>query len=205
MKALTVTCDTKLKIPLDELIELQGNFKEMTKARYEKFKKLILKRGIWFASHVWKELTIENGVSLVKWWIIDGHGRKRLLTKMRAEGYAIPDIPCVEISAASLKEAKEAVLAASSNFQRATKDGLYEFISGASISFDELDAFEIPDIDLPDFKDEFGPDASKERVEFDAEIGQAQFLVIVNCADEGAQRELFEKLSGEGWTCKITG
>jgi hypothetical protein len=171
-RKLLVTCDTKLLIPLDELHEIQGELKEMTQDRYDKFRRLVLKRGIWFALHVWKEVTPVHSkseakrvasvtkrqakdASVVKWWIIDGHGRRRMFVKLREDGYAIPDIPCVEIQAASLKEAKEAVLAASSNFQRATSQGLYEFLEGADIDPQALDDYDLPGIDTALFRAEY--------------------------------------------------
>lgn len=155
-KSIRVTCDTKLHIPLDHLNELQGDLKEMTKERYIKFKRLVLKRGIWFALHVWKETSRAKGKTVTKWWIVDGHGRKRMFHELRdVEKFHIPEIPCVEIEAASLKEAKEAVLAASSSFQRATGQGLYEFMEGAGFDSDLIDDYDIPDIDVPSFKTEF--------------------------------------------------
>lgn len=178
MKKIRVSCDTKLRIPLDELTEIQGDLKEMTKERYEKFRRLVEKKGLWFACHVWKEGSHEKKtvplcpepppgtrsknvdilVPAERWWIVDGHGRKRMLTKMRSEGYVIPDIPCVEIEAASIKEAKEAVLAASSNFQRATTEGLHAFMHEAGFTMEDLEDIDIPDIDLPKFEEEFFKD-----------------------------------------------
>lgn len=172
IKSLRVTCDTKLLLPLDQLYELQGDLKEMTKERYEKFRRLVEKKGIWFAMHVWKEVVqvhskseakrvaalkkkTAEGSTVVKWWIVDGHGRRRLFSRLRKEGYSIPPLPCVEIQASSMKEAKEAVLAASSSFQRVTGQGLYEFIEAGGFEPAVLDDYEVADIDTPDFVDEF--------------------------------------------------
>lgn len=161
MKSLRVTCDTQLRIPYTDLHELQGDLKEMTKERYAKFRALVLDKGIWFACHVWRDTSDQQAVvaGTAKMWIIDGHGRKKLFQTMADEGYDIPPIPCVEIQAASIKEAKEAVLAASSNFQRATGQGLYEFMETAGLTMDQVAGFDLPDIDLPKFKREFYDDA----------------------------------------------
>lgn len=159
-KVLQVTCRTQLAIELDNLNEIQGELKEMTIDRYKKFRRLVEKRGIWFALHVWKELIVQNGVSLVKWWIIDGHGRKRMFHKMREEGWSIPPIPCVEIEAADLKTAKEAVLAASSSYQRPTSQGLREFLGEEDPGL--LDDFDLPDIDIPEFLQEFYGDPTED-------------------------------------------
>jgi hypothetical protein len=175
-KTIRVTCDTKLRIPLDELHAIQGNLKTASVANYKKFRKLIEKRGINFSLHVWKELapvlkvtkvdkkkkavTVTQDRPAVKWWIIDGHLRKLLLTKMRNEdGYEIPSVPCVEIEAVSLADAKKQVLAASSNFHKVSKDGLYEFLNENEMGFEELSEFDLPDIDLPKFKAEYFDEA----------------------------------------------
>lgn len=184
-KSLRVTCDTKLRIPLDELNEIQGDLKEMTADRYKKFRKLVLKKGIWFTLHVWKErgrtLATSEGdrkgklikasasKPVVKWWIIDGHGRKKMFHALRDEGYKIPDLPCVEIEAANIKEAKEAVLAASSQFQRTTGQGLYEFVEEAGFKPEVIDDFDLAEINASKWKEEFYGDPDTEGSEDEAD------------------------------------
>lgn len=161
MKTLKVTCDTKLRIPLDELHELQGELKEMSTDRYAKFRKLVLKHGIWFAMHVWggrAKLGDKFGkLSDGKWYIEDGHGRKRMFTEMRdKEKYGIPDLPCVEIFAKDMEEAKQAIMAASSRFQKITGDGLSAFATDAGFTVEELaDDYELADVDMDKWKDEY--------------------------------------------------
>lgn len=174
-KALRVTCDTKLNIPLDELHEIQGDLKVMTEENYRKFSELVEKKGIWFATHVWKEPLETGGKKAFRWCIVDGTGRKRMFSRKSSEGWEIPKIPCVEIQASSLREAKEAILAATSRFHETTNQGLYNFM-GEDFSPLDLEQFQIADIDIPDFKAEFFPapdeaseeDVTKETVTFDA-------------------------------------
>ena len=151
-KSLRVTCDTKLTVALDDLHGIQGAMKEMTEERYQKFRRLIIRDGINFSMHVWRE-PLEK--KKFRWWIIDGHGRHALLVKMRAEGYVVPPIPCVEIEASSFRDAKRRVLAASSSFHRATPQGVYEFLSDIEMPLEEIADYDLPDIDVPEFLAEF--------------------------------------------------
>jgi hypothetical protein len=159
MKQILVTCDPEnrlLRIPLDELNVLQGKLKEMSVENYEKFRKIILEDGINFALHVWKELDGTKKKPCVKWWLIDGTGRKHLLTKLRdMDGYDIPPLPCVEIHAVNYEAAKKQVLSASSSFHRTTHQGLYEFIEDLALPVAELEKYDLPSINLPKFKAEF--------------------------------------------------
>lgn len=183
MRRLEVTCDPEgrlLRIPLDELQVLQGTLKEMSQKDYEDFRELVTTKGIKFSLHVWRELKPVKSQSeakrlacqlgsstiqvddegkyrnVVRWWLIDGTGRKRMFTKMRdEEGWEIPPLPCVEILAASYEEACEAVLAASSTFHKMTGQGLREFVEKAKLPIAKLEKFALPHIDLPKWKAEF--------------------------------------------------
>lgn len=152
-KSIRVTCDTKLKIPLDELHEIQGDLKTMSVEAYTKFRQLVEAKGIWFATHVWKEPTEVNGKKAFRWNIVDGTGRRRMFMKMRDDDYDIPPIPCVEIEAKNLKEAKEAVLAASSMFHKIHGQGLYEFM-GSDFEIGDLIKFDLP-MNMEKFEMEF--------------------------------------------------
>lgn len=226
-KVVRVTCDTKLRIPLDELHGLQGKLKTAPTESYNRFRKLVLKRGVNFSFHVWKEivpvlsvtkvdrakksLTMKGERPAVKWWIIDGHLRKMLLTKLRdEEGYEVPPLPCVEIEATSLKDAKQQVLAASSNFHKTTNEGLYEFMNDAGLVYEDLDAFELADIDLPAFRMEFFDEPApaedgekKETVTFDAYKNAAVKQVVLYYAKEEYET-MIKALDAlmEKWQCE---
>ncbi len=142
-KEIRVTCKTLLNIALDELTEIQGDLKTMSTEDYNKFRRLVEKKGLWFATHVWKEPTNVGGKKAFKWSVIDGTGRRRMLTKMKSDDYDIPLIPCVEIEAKDLKEAKEAVLAASSMFHKIQNEGLQDFM-GSEFTIGDLKEYELP-------------------------------------------------------------
>jgi hypothetical protein len=188
-KQIRVTCDPEqrlLRIPLDELHEIQGELKTMTEESYRKFSDLIEAKGIWFATHVWKEPLEAKGKKAFRWCIVDGTGRKRLFGRKQKEGWLVPPIPCVEVVAKDLKEAKEAVLAATSRFHETTNQGLYEFM-GEDFTPIDLERFELSDVDMPAFKMEFFDDsepepeqeAEKETVTFDAYKNAAVKQVVL--------------------------
>jgi DNA modification methylase len=169
-KQIRVSCDPEnrlRRIPLDELHPIQGELKEASVEDYQKFKALILKEGLDDAFDVWRELTpvqskkkiSQEGSTVIKWWILDGHLRKLMLTKMRdEEGYEIPDIPCKETEAVSIKHAKRKVLSKSAVFHKMRGDGLYKFMYDIDMSMSELKSYSLPHIELPKFEAEFYKD-----------------------------------------------
>jgi hypothetical protein len=198
-KTLRVTCNT-LSVPYGELHGIQGALRTMSKENFSRLRKLIVKDGINFALHVWKQLEqTEDGQKLIRWWIIDGHGRHGVIKYLvEEEGYTCPPLPCVEIEAVSFEDAKRRVLAAASNYNSTTKEGLYEFMSGLGIGIEEMENYNLVDIDLPDFKMEFFDDPAAEadeateeaptRVEFDAYKNAAVKQVTLYFAAEDYQK-----------------
>lgn len=146
MKEVRVTVDAKkvVLVDIDQLCEFQGNLKDLSVERYDKLKKQILKHGFSFMPHVW--------ANEKKLYILDGHQRKRTLTKMREEGYKIPKIPVAPVMAPSFKEAKEIVLSGTSQFGEITDQGLYEFIAESGLDWrDVVRETQFPEIDFVDF------------------------------------------------------
>lgn len=155
MQEIKVSCDTKLRIPLDELNAIQGNLKSMTPENKIKLRKLILRFGINFNLSVWKESFGLSGEQVIKFWLIDGHGRVEELRAMRADGFTIPDIPCVEIEADDLNDAKERVLASSSSFQRINPDGLYDFLQAIEMPVESLRQYDLVTVDVDKFRTQY--------------------------------------------------
>lgn len=153
-KKLRVTCDTKLSIPLDELVEVQGELKSFSEESYAKFAELVKKRGIWFPTFVVKEPTEIGGKRAFRWCVVDGTGRRRMFLRMREEGYEIPPIPAVAIEAGSREEMREAILAASSHFHKITEQGLFDFMLEGNLTIADLDAFDLP-MDMERFEESF--------------------------------------------------
>jgi hypothetical protein len=167
MAQIRITCKTELQIPVDLLHGIQGNLKEMTTENFEKLKKSILTHGFNFPLFVWKELKQTESRILggkpdqkLFFWVIDGHGRLLVIRKLIEEGYACPELPCVEIEAANLNDAKKRVLIVSSQYHTMTDEGLYEFMHQADLDAGFLDDLSFSSIDIGDFKENFfeGPD-----------------------------------------------
>lgn len=188
-KSVRITCDTKLRIPYSELHGIQGVLKSMTKENFSKLRRWILEDGFNFAIHVWKEETTKvKKKPVVKWWIIDGHGRREIVRYLvEEEGYLCDALPCVEIEASSYKQAKRKVLNASSSFNTMTNDGLYSFMTDAELGLDEMEDFVLAEIDMPEFKmAHFGDPAQDaeaqegpEKVSFDAYKNAAVKQVVL--------------------------
>lgn len=167
-KKLVLACDTKLKLPFSKLNGIQGALKAMAEEDFEVIKNSFLKDGIDFSWTVWKD---KKG----KWWVIDGHGRLELVKKLAEEGYEIPSLPCVETYAKSFEEAKLKVLRSSSVYHKTTKQGLYEFMSGAGLKFDDILQFRIPEISIPEFKMEYFSEAGSGEREEDTDTQAEAF------------------------------
>jgi hypothetical protein len=98
-KQIKVTCDTADTLPLDQIIEFQGEFKRRDQYDIENLKKTLKKYGIAFPFFVWENDHI--------CYCLDGHGRKLALMQLREEGYKIPLIPIVYILAKDKAEAAQ--------------------------------------------------------------------------------------------------
>lgn len=166
MSQIHITCDTKLHLPLEDLTPIQGNLKELTVENFEKLKRSIIENGFNFPLLVYLEAKevesrIEGGRRTITMtpWLLDGHGRRLVLNKLREDGYTIPLLPCVAVEATNLNEAKKKVLLISSQFHTMTKDGLYEFLSTSEIDPEFLDSIEFAQgINVEEFRDEFFQD-----------------------------------------------
>ena len=157
MQTISIACDVKDFLPLDELNPFQGKLKDLTKENYAKLKNEILQTGFAFPILVWRS---PEGVA----FIIGGHQRVRCLLELRnSEGFVIPPLPVVYIRADSFNQAKRRVLQDASQYGNINDDGLLEFAIEANLSLGDLDAFQLPEIDLKDLIESNGPETPKEK------------------------------------------
>jgi len=148
MKKVEITCAGAGIVYLDDLVDFQGNLKDLSKENYEKLKKEILDLGFSEPISVWAK----DG----KMYCLNGHQRRRTLMQMRVEGYEIPPIPVNFIEAKDKKEAKKKVLALTSQYGEMTGQGLYEFSIDAGLNAGEIEeAFRFPEVDFDSWKIEF--------------------------------------------------
>jgi site-specific DNA-methyltransferase (adenine-specific) len=150
---------------LHELNAFQGNLKDLSEENYERFKNELFELGFSSPFHFW--VNPEDN----KKYILDGHQRHRVLTKLKEEGVSIPaKLPAIQVFADSFKQAKKKVLALTSAFGKMSDQGLYEFMSDAELSIDEIKtSFNFADIDMVKFEDEFFKDINVEILDSEKE------------------------------------
>lgn len=119
-KGMEVKCKTKDTLPLDELVEFQGNLKARSNEDYAKIEKSIKKHGFSFPFFVWHH----DGTNHV----LDGHGRLGALHRLIAAGEQIPELPVVYVDCRDEAEAKEILLKLNSSYGHMTADSVKEFL-----------------------------------------------------------------------------
>ena len=150
IQTIGIKCETKDTLELAELTELQGGLKERTDVDYDKIKLSIIKFGFSFPLFVWKSGKTN--------YLLDGHGRFATLCKMQKDGYIIPPLPVVFISAKNKAEAKQKLLRLNSQYGKMTKESVLEFAEDIDLNFDEI---ALPDTVI-DFTDQSGEIAETE-------------------------------------------
>lgn len=149
-KKIKVTVDTGKTLPMNYLEVLQGNLKDLSDENYKKLRASIIKHGFSFPIFVW-----ENPED-AKIYILDGTQRCKTLSRMKEDGYSVPQLPVVFIEATNLNHAKEKLAAAASQYGKFTEEGVASFF--ADMDFD-IGAIEIPFLDFSKVieMDEFPP------------------------------------------------
>lgn len=114
-----------------KLEPFQGELKDLTEENYKKLLTSIKDEGFFVPVFVWQH----EG----KNYLLDGHGRKRVLDKEQIEfentGY---EIPCYFIPGDSFKQAKKRLLKITSQYQTITYEGFQAFIDEAEIPEAEI-------------------------------------------------------------------
>lgn len=155
-KTLKIACIGHSQAALDAFTEFQGELKTLSAADYEALRHQMAEGGFSFPLNVWKD-----GDGL---FILDGHQRLRTLKKMQEEGWQIPELPYSLVEADSVQEAKRKLLAAASQYGKATEAGLAAFLKEVQITPIELAAnFPLPGINMPKFVEVNFPKASSDE------------------------------------------
>lgn len=154
-KVVEIKCRGADHLPLESLKDFQGDLKTLSEENYRKLKEEILRHGFSEPVSVWKT---EDS-----FYILNGHQRVKTLSMMKADGYLVPDLPVSYVEAKSKKEAKEKVLALTSQFGEITEEGLSNFSLDAEIDFDFLKSLRFPEVNLEKFEE--GPLLSEQKEE----------------------------------------
>jgi hypothetical protein len=156
-KQIDITCDVEDTLPLDSIVEFQGEFKKRDQYDIENIIRSLIKYGISFPFFIWQDAGIN--------YCLDGHGRKIALAQMRNQGYKIPDIPIVFICAKDKVEAVQKLLRLNSRYGIMTEDSVVQFIEKMPIDLSEI---AIPDMEIiqfleisKNFEQVFEPEAPK--------------------------------------------
>ena len=193
IKTISVKCETKDYLDWHNITEFQGGLKIRDEADIEKAKTSILKYGWSFPFFVW--------VSGKTNYCLDGHARIKVLKALEEEGYLIPELPVVYIQAKNKTEAKQKLLRLNSklnsNFGHFTKESVLEFAEDIDLNFDEI---ALPDTTIDFSGEEAG---SEEKEKPDIEFNES-YSVVVQCINEEECEEVFNKLTSEGYKCKVS-
>ena len=114
-----------LTLPIDRLIEFQGNLKRLTQRNREKLMASILKKGFIAPIFVWDDAG--------EYRLLDGHQRLKTLLWMREHGWDIPMLPVDVIEADDEQDAKKKLLAITSQYGEFTTDGYAEFVNDIEV------------------------------------------------------------------------
>jgi len=158
--SIRITSHAADLLPIDSLLEFQGNLKTITHENLDRLKRSILKHGFSAPIFVWKG--VDNH-------ILDGHQRLKALTALRQEGYEIPLLPIVYVDADSEAHAKEKLLYITSQYGSFDREGFTDFTEGLDLSFEDIrltdGAFytgEVNEIDVDSFFNEPTEETEKE-------------------------------------------
>ena len=189
IKTISIKCDCKDFLKLEDMTVMQGNLKERNDTDYEKIKKSILTYSFSFPFFIWKSGKTN--------YLIDGTGRHSCLLRMQEEGYIIPDLPVVYISCKDKKDAKQKLLRLNSQYGKMTKESVLEFAEDIDLNFDEI---ALPDTTI-DFSGEEAENEEKEKP--DIEFNES-YSVVVQCINEEECEEVFNNLTSQGYKCKVS-
>lgn len=110
-----------ITLPIDRLIEFQGNLKRLSQKNREKLMSSILEKGFIAPIFVWDDAG--------EYRLLDGHQRLKTLLWMREKGWDIPMLPVDIIDAEDEQDAKKKLLAITSQYGEFTTDGYAEFVN----------------------------------------------------------------------------
>lgn len=204
-KTIQIKCEGKTSLPLDVILEFQGNLKKMSASSLMKLKNNILKNGFIAPMFVWDD----KG----DYRLLDGHGRLKALIDLRQnDDYDIPLIPCDIIKAENEEEARTMLLSITSQYGEFDKETLQEWIDQIDdetseflrLVDKEIDIVRQPDVVEDDGGDIDGADALQEK--WKVEKGQIWKLGKhrIGCGDSADKDFVLKVLDGTKPSCIFT-
>ena len=174
MRTVQIRCKAAVNLDLANLTPLQGDLKELSESNFNKLKQSLMRHGVTFPFLIWPS----DGTN----YILDGTQRDRVLTRMAAEGFEIPALPCALIEAKDRKEAAEKILLISSQYGKMTNNSLEQFLAQNDLDLMELnDELELPSIDLEFFR---GADFEPVSADEQGRLDKKNAIICPNCGHE---------------------
>jgi ParB-like chromosome segregation protein Spo0J len=121
MQTIQIKCQGATTLPIDAILEFQGELKKLSKENLEKLKKNILLNGFIAPMFVWDD----HG----DYKLLDGHQRTAALISLRQDGYDIPLLPVDIIDAQDEAEARRMLLSITSQYGEFDKGQLDEWLN----------------------------------------------------------------------------
>jgi len=117
---IKIHCQGADLLPIDSIIEFQGNLKKITRNNLNKLKSRILQEGFIAPIFIWQH----EGDN----FILDGHQRLTALISLRVEGYDIPLLPVAYIHAENVDDAKRKLLSITGQYGEFDMEVLNEWL-----------------------------------------------------------------------------
>lgn len=121
MKTIEIKCKAADLLPIDAILEFQGNLKKISKDNLRKLKTRIIEDGFIVPFFIWEDAG--------DYKVLDGHQRLAALIALRQEGYDIPLLPVAYIEAKDEAEARRRLLSITSQYGEFEQSVLDEWIS----------------------------------------------------------------------------
>ena len=173
---------------LDELIPYENNSRKHSEGQLKQLEKSIKENGFTNPLLVDEENNI-----------LAGHGRL-----LAAKGLGMPTVPCVRIVGLSALQKRAYIIADNKLALNANWDEdllRKEFEALEAEGFDlEFTGFEAEEIKALFDSDGVGVGAGLADAGIDY---REKFAVLVECGGEPEQKQIFERLTGMGFTCKV--
>lgn len=119
-KKIEIKCKGADLLPFEALMQFQGDLKKLSKTNLEKLKTQILTKGFISPFFIWKNKD--------SYFILDGTQRDKALKSLQKDGYGIPLLPVVYIEADNKQDAREKLLAISSQYGEFDEDELSSWL-----------------------------------------------------------------------------
>jgi hypothetical protein len=166
------------------------DLKVIDEEKINKLKRSLIKNGFLTPFFVWQNKN--------KNLIIDSHIRQLALSDLINEDKVkLKKVQCAIMDIKNKNEAKKFVSIFNSHYADIHQDNYLDWIGN---EIDKLkDEIEIPNIDFDIFEDEENEEINTDNMEDESE----RLLLVIKFETEKELRESFDKLTGDGYECKI--